>query len=86
MVQHLPGFSLEVFLGEKFGPTSGHKGMAKNPGPGAYDHEPPEKPICQRLPGGRLLFFGAHILNKQTYCIKHMDSRTSKGQKWQKFD
>ena len=31
---------------------AGHKGMAKNPGPGAYDHEPPELPICQRLPGG----------------------------------
>lgn len=32
--------------------SPGHKGMAKNPGPGAYDHEPPELPICQRLPGG----------------------------------
>ena len=26
--------------------------MAKNPGPGTYDHFPPELPICQRLPGG----------------------------------
>ena len=41
--------------------------MAKNPGPGAYDHEPPELPICQRLPGGvecledlRVEFIGFH--------------------------
>ena len=27
--------------------------MAKNPGPGAYDHEPPEMPVVQRLPGGK---------------------------------
>lgn len=35
---------------ERTGP--GVLGMAKNPGPGTYDHFPPELPICQRLPGG----------------------------------